>query len=350
MAKLLNLNGILPLFLTLFSSRIDYFSQVRENSVLRHYNRKRLLSTHTTKEDFKMRLIYAENGVQHQLTQIEKDLFLKEELQSTKAALLLNYFSLEQNQTKEVVAEVEEEIENQNESDQNIEQAETAQSEPIQSLQEIELNQPLVFEDDKITLPVQNYLTSLNVEMVGNLVDVTSHLTLAFHKDRDQFARDIWGLLDSQISQADLKIIFTDVLEKKVKEEIKTITKIKVCSGTNKEKVKPATELEANIFSAYNVKNEPFSILGYKEQTQEYFGCFHLDSVNFIFIFKQLNELNKLQINLFKSFAQLFNLKVQEQRSLLKKKKTETRSKIQNLPSVEKDVKIADAPITETIQ
>lgn len=332
-----------------------------------------------------MRIIYSENGTHHLLTQTELNTFKLSEIDAPSCAINLQYndeaedsvevlevsenpnesneeTAIEQNSQQEdeypgfedtIAILSEEKIENNEtlkaseEAEEESTEAEPAESESteikeIDSLMAIELNAPLSLEDT-IELPVNKYLTSLNIQMVANIFEKAQNLSELFHKDRILFVQELHKFIDNQISQSGLKFIFTDVLEKKVKEEIKVIVKTKTCEGVLKEHIKDATDLDKNIFTAYNVKNDAFSILGFKEETQEYFGCFHLDSVNFLFMFKQLNELNKLQINLLKSFATTFNHLIQEKRKVVKKRKTENKVKV---PANA----MAAPPVSNTIQ
>jgi hypothetical protein len=340
-----------------------------------------------------MRIIYSENGTHHLFTQTAENTFKRAELESPLCAIQLQYFDeieteevpevLESSQVNietenkvEPVTEIAEEvIENdypgfedtiailseetseeetleasedvvENEITEETTAEETVETNEIKDIQSqitIELESPMNIEEDEIQLPVNKYLTSLNIQMVANVFEEAQKLSELFHKDRIQFVQGLHAFIDNQTSQSGLKFIFTDVLEKKVKEEIKVTVKTKTCEGLTKEHIKEATEIDKNIFTAYNVKNEAFSILGFKEETQEYFGCFHLDNVNFLFMFKQLNELNKLQINILKSFATCFNHLIQEKRKVVKKRKSENKVKV---PANA----MAAPPVSNTIQ
>ena len=302
-----------------------------------------------------MRIIYSENGTHYLLTQNNLDTFQLSEVKVPRCAVNLRYDDHD-NLTKKHLSSVDLKLNTVDETnicnrdypgfedtisilikgqiecndtlaENKKDSLETYNATHIESLLNIELDSP-IDRERSVTLPVQKYLTSLNIQMVANLFEQTKILAEVFHKNRLEFVKELYHFIDNQISQSALKFIFTDVNEKRIKEEIKVTIKTMTCEGLQDGETREASDLEKNIFNAYNLKNEAFSILGFKEQTQEYFGCFHLDSVNFMFIFKQFNELNKLQINLLKSFATTFNHLILEKRKSAKKRKSENRSKI----------------------
>lgn len=199
----------------------------------------------------------------------------------------------------------------------------------VDAIMSLTLNDKLEITDEKVEFNIENILTGINLQSFEDAVEAAKVLAEHFHQDRVLFTNLLWKFLSHQLSTTDLKIIFTDVLEKKVKEEIKTIVQTKTCSGSTKEEIKLATDLESNVFSAYNIKNPSFSILGQREETKEFFACFHLESVNFIVHFKELNEFNRLQKGLLKLMADLIDTFAADRRIKVKKRKQESKPKVE---------------------